>query len=61
MPLRGTYGTFKGGAGISGKSDAISYNLQYSRLQSDGFSAAYDDKGNQNFDNDGFSPGCIGT
>ena len=56
----GTYGTFKGGAGISGKSDAISYNLQYSRLQSDGFSAAYDDKGNQNFDNDGFHQDVVG-
>ncbi len=49
----GSYGTFKGTAGISGKTTIITYNAQYSRLQSDGFSAAHDPTGNGNFDRDG--------
>jgi vitamin B12 transporter len=56
----GTYGTFKGGAGISGKTKAINYNLQYSRLQSHGFSAAYDNTGNQGFDDDGYRQDVLG-
>ena len=50
----GSYGTFKGTVGISGKTTMITYNAQYSRLQSDGFSAAHDPTGNGNFDKDGF-------
>jgi vitamin B12 transporter len=33
----GTYGTFKGSAGVSGSADAITYNLQYSKIKTDGF------------------------
>ncbi len=50
----GSYGTFKGNAGLSGKVSLFSYNFQYSHLKSDGFSTAYDTTGNQHFDNDGY-------
>ncbi|MBZ5858043.1 TonB-dependent receptor plug domain-containing protein [Flavihumibacter profundi] len=50
----GTYGTFKGNAGVSGQSGKFNYSLQYDRLQSKGFSAAYDATGNQGFDKDGY-------
>ncbi len=50
----GSYGTFRGTAGINGSSQVGYFNAQYTRLRSDGFSAAYDEKGNQNFDKDGF-------
>ncbi len=50
----GSYGTFKASAGIGGSTKAFNYNLQYTRLQSDGFSAAYDESKNKHFDNDGF-------
>ncbi|MDR6196198.1 TonB-dependent receptor domain-containing protein [Siphonobacter sp. SORGH_AS_0500] len=50
----GSYGTFRGTVGVNGASKVGYFNAQYTRLRSDGFSAAYDAKGNQNFDNDGF-------
>jgi vitamin B12 transporter len=50
----GTYGTFKGVAGINGTVKETRYNLQYSRLQARGFSSAYDSTGTQGFDKDGF-------
>jgi len=56
----GSYGTFKGTAGISGLVQKITYNLQYSRLQSNGFSAAQDVAGNNNFDKDGFTQNLLG-
>jgi len=56
----GTYGTFKGTAGVSGTVDAITYNLQYSKLSSSGFSAAQDIAGNKNFDKDGINQDAIG-
>ncbi len=56
----GTYGTFKGTAGISGKLDAFTYNLRYTRLQSQGFSAAQDVTGNNNFDKDGYGQDVLG-
>ena len=56
----GTYGTFKGTAGVSGTVDAITYNLQYSKLSSNGFSAAQDMAGNKNFDKDGIKQDAIG-
>lgn len=55
----GSYGTFKGTAGIGGKTGIINYNLQYSRLQADGFSAARDETNNKNFDNDGFKQDAL--
>ncbi|HMO63464.1 MAG TPA: TonB-dependent receptor [Ferruginibacter sp.] len=56
----GSYGTFKGMAAVSGKADAITYNLQYSKLKSTGFSAAEDVSGNNNFDKDGFNQDVAG-
>lgn len=50
----GSYGTWKGNVGVSGKTDIAQYNLQYTRWQSDGFSAAYDSTHNSGFDKDGF-------
>lgn len=51
----GTYGTVKGAASLSKQSNDISYNLQYSKLNSNGFSVAEDTSGNKNFDKDGFN------
>ena len=49
----GSYGTFRGTLGINGAFDKGYYNVQYTRLSSNGFSAAYDKTGTANFDNDG--------
>lgn len=51
----GSFGTFKGVAGVNGHQRNTRYNAQYSRLQARGFSAAYDSTGKGNFDKDGFS------
>jgi len=56
----GTYGTFKNSAGVSGVINAVTYNLQYSKLRSDGFSAAQDIAGNKNFDKDGINQDAVG-
>ncbi|TMI70251.1 MAG: TonB-dependent receptor [Bacteroidetes bacterium] len=50
----GSYTTFKNTVGISGTNKSINYNLQYTDVYSQGFSAAYDSTGNKNFDKDGF-------
>jgi vitamin B12 transporter len=50
----GSYTTFKNTAGISGTNRSISYNLQYTDVYSQGFSAAYDSTGKKDFDKDGF-------
>ncbi|WP_420155677.1 TonB-dependent receptor plug domain-containing protein, partial [Siphonobacter sp.] len=50
----GSYGTFRGTVGLNGSSKTGYFNAQYTRLRSDGFSAAHDAKGDQNFDKDGF-------
>jgi vitamin B12 transporter len=50
----GSYGTFKGVAGINGAVSKSRYNLQYSRLQAHGFSSAYDSTDSQGFDKDEF-------
>jgi vitamin B12 transporter len=50
----GSYGTFKATAGAGGKTKVLDYSLQYTRLQSNGFSAANDAAGNGNFDKDGY-------
>ncbi|WP_346236368.1 TonB-dependent receptor plug domain-containing protein [Niabella insulamsoli] len=49
----GTYNTLNLSAGLNGAIDKFSYNLAYNRLTTDGFSAAHDSIGNQNFDKDG--------
>lgn len=50
----GTYNTFRGTVGVSGQTSKLSYNVQYTRLSSAGFSAATDTTGTRNFDNDGY-------
>ncbi|MCH5683239.1 hypothetical protein LWM68_02460 [Niabella sp. W65] len=49
----GSYNTLRAGAGINGNIDRFSYNLNYSRINTDGFSAAYDSLGSRGFDKDG--------
>ena len=49
----GSYNTFKANAGLNGKLDDFTYNLNYNHTDSKGFSAAYDSTGTNNFDNDG--------
>ncbi|WP_158279544.1 TonB-dependent receptor plug domain-containing protein [Arcicella aurantiaca] len=49
----GSYGTYRATVGINGAFNKGYYNVQYTRLQSDGFSAAFDKDGNKGFDNDG--------
>lgn len=55
----GTYGTFKGSIGINGTVSKTGYNVQYTKLHSKGFSSAYDEVGNMNFDNDGFDENVV--
>jgi vitamin B12 transporter len=55
----GSYGTFKGSAGIDGKIKNTSYNVMYTHLRSDGISAAYDTSHKSHFDNDGFSENLV--
>lgn len=55
----GSYGTFKGVAGINGSHSKSRYNIQYSRLQADGFSTAYDSSGTKNFDNDEYKHNAL--
>jgi vitamin B12 transporter len=50
----GSYNTVRGAAGINGTVDKFSYNINDNFTGSDGFSAAYDSTGKQNFDKDGF-------
>lgn len=51
----GSYNTYKGVIGLNGNASNTRYNVQYSRLQSQGFSAAYDSTGTKDFDKDGFN------
>lgn len=55
----GTYNTAKANAGVSGQSGVFSYNLQYSYLNSKGFSAAHDVYGNNHFDRDGIDQQAV--
>lgn len=50
----GNYGTFRGNTSVYGKAGKFSYTARYARLQTDGFSAAHDKQGDQQFDNDGY-------
>lgn len=49
----GSYNSLRAGAGINGSVDRFSYNVNYNRFNTDGFSAAYDSTGNRGFDKDG--------
>ncbi|ULQ56300.1 TonB-dependent receptor [Flavihumibacter rivuli] len=55
----GSFGTIKGNMGINGGFGSWSYDLNYSRTHSDGFSAAQDASGNKGFDRDGFDQGMF--
>lgn len=55
----GSFGTFKGVAGINGHTNNTRYNVQYSRLQAKGFSAAYDSADNKGFDKDGYEQNVV--
>ncbi|HEY4337257.1 MAG TPA: TonB-dependent receptor [Puia sp.] len=55
----GSFGTFKGSAGVDGKIGGTGYNIQYTHLQSDGRSSAYDTTGKGHFDNDGFNENLV--
>ncbi len=49
----GSYGTQRLTAGVNGSTARFYYNVQYTRLQSKGFSSATDSAGNRGFDPDG--------
>ena len=55
----GTYNTAKAHIGASGHTGAFSYQLQYAHLNSKGFSAARDVKGNSGFDRDGLNQNSL--
>jgi len=55
----GSFGTFKGSAGIDGAIGGTAYNVQYTHWQSDGRSSAYDTTGKGHFDNDGFNENLV--
>jgi vitamin B12 transporter len=55
----GSYGTFKASAGIDGRIGGTAYNVQYTHLQSDGVSSAYDTTGKDHFDHDGFNENLL--
>lgn len=51
----GKPGMYRGMAQLSGKLDKFTYNAGYARLQSKGFSTAFDSTGNKGFENDGYT------
>ncbi len=51
----GSYNTVRANAGVNGKLDKFTYNLNYSYTHSEGFSAATDTTGTAGFDKDGFN------
>jgi len=50
----GSFGTLKTNLQVYGKADKFTYTARYARLQSNGFSSAYDSTGIKNFDNDAY-------
>ena len=50
----GSYNTFKQNFGLSGRSEALGYSVNYTHLGSKGFSTAYDSSKTGEFDKDGF-------
>jgi len=55
----GSYGTFKQHAGLSGNSHIIDYAINYTHLNSNGFSSAYDSTGKAGFDKDGIDQHAV--
>jgi vitamin B12 transporter len=52
--LAGSFGTFKGNASLQQRGKRSLASLHYNYMHSDGFSAAVDSAGSNNFDRDGF-------
>ena len=50
----GSYNTYKGSVALSGNKNGQTYFLSYSKVDSKGFSSAYDSTDKKNFDKDGF-------
>ena len=48
----GNYGTLKSNLQLFGKKNKLTYSVRYARIHTNGFSAAYDSTGKNNFDND---------
>ncbi|HVS95234.1 MAG TPA: TonB-dependent receptor [Puia sp.] len=55
----GSWHTFKGSAGLDGKTGQTAYDLRYTKYRSNGFSDAYDSTGRANFDRDGFNEDMV--
>ncbi len=55
----GSYGTFRGNIGLNGALGKTSYQLQYSKSRSRGFSSAFDRTEKAAFDNDGFQQDAL--
>lgn len=55
----GSFGTFSGNLAILGHTDKTSYHVSYSKIHSDGFSAAYDSTGKGGFDKDGYNQDLV--
>lgn len=51
----GSLNTFKGNAQLYGRIGRLTYTTRYSKLKTDGFSAAHDSVGNKDFDKDGYN------
>ncbi len=57
----GSYNTLKESIGINGKLSVIDYLLNYSHINADGFSAAYDENRSGTFDKDGFNQHALNS
>lgn len=55
----GSFNTFKENVSINGTVNKTNYNVQFSQLNSKGFSSAYDQVGNKGFDNDGINESVL--
>lgn len=55
----GSFNTFKGALQFYGKVKNLTYTAGYSKIQSAGFSSAYDKTGTNNFDKDGYNSDAL--
>ena len=55
----GSFNTFKGAFQLYGKVKNFTYTAAYSKIQSAGFSSAYDKSGTNNFDKDGYNSDAL--
>ena len=56
----GSYGTFRSNLQVYGKTDKLTYSVRYAKLNTKGFSAAYDSSHKKDFDHDGYN-GDVGS